>query len=169
MLTAIIDSAPSCTHGSPLNRNVRQTLKAPGGIQASRPISLRRRAALALLWPVCTVVMGWIAASIGGGGASVIVLIVGIYVGIAGAVSYVLLPFCASFRSLGRPGRLAVSTTAAALPPIAFLGYSVFSLPTQPGLPAAHASFFYMVAGTATVLACIGTVLVTYVESRWSA
>ncbi len=150
-------------------RSVRQTLKAPRGIQASRPISLWRRAALALLWPICTVGMGWIGASISGGGASVIVLIVGIYVGIAGAVSYLLLPLVASCRSLGRPGRLAASTTAAALPPIAFLAYSVFSLPTQPGAPGAHASFLYMVAGTATVLAFIGAVLVAYVESRWSA
>jgi hypothetical protein len=144
-------------------------LKAPRGIHASRPITFWRRAALALLWPVCTILMGWIAASIGGGGASVIVLIVGIYVGIAGAVSHLLLPFVASYRSLSRPGRLAASTTAAALPPVAFLAYSVFSLPTEPGPPAAHASFFYMVAGTATVLACIGAVLVAYVESRWSA
>ena len=150
-------------------RSVRQTLKAPRGIHASRPISLWRHAALALLWPVCTVVMGWIAASIGGGGGSVIALIVGIYVGIAGAISYVLLAFVASYRSLGRLGRLAASTTTAALPPIAFLGYSVFTLPTEPGSPAAHASFFYMVVGTATVLACIGAVLVAYVESRWSA
>jgi len=113
--------------------------------------------------------MGWIAASIGGGGASVIVLIVGIYVGISGAVSYLLLPLVASYRNLGRPGRLVASSATAALPPIAFLAYSVFTLPTQPGAPGAHASFFYMVAGTATVLACISAVLVAYVESRWSA
>ncbi len=113
--------------------------------------------------------MGWFAASIGGGGGSIIFLIVGIYVGIAGAVTYLLLPIVASYRNLGRPGRLAASTTAAAPPPIAFLAYSVFSLPTQPGASAADASFFYMVVGATTVLACIGALLVAYVESRWSA
>src|SRR5258707_11772303 len=101
-------------------RSVRQTLKAPRGIQASRPISLWRRAALALLWPVCTVGMGWFAASIGGGGGSIIFLITGFSVCIAGSLTYFLLPIFAPLRNLCRAPQLAASTTAGGPPPLAF-------------------------------------------------
>lgn len=131
-----------------------------------RQLSIGQRGALAVLWPVSTVVMGFVAALISGEHGSLIFAMVGLYVGVAGASSYLLLPLVARYRNLGGPGRLATSAAAAALPTIAFLAYAWSGPPTQPGSVGA---FFYLVAGPATVLACAGAMFVAKMESRWSA
>ena len=138
-------------------------------VPGPRTAPLWRRLILAGLLPVCTVAIG-AAAIVGGDIGSIVFAVVGLYVGVAGFAAYLLMSLLIPYRRLGMLGRFATLAVAAALPPIACLAYDSFYWPYARSVPPASiASGFYLMAGTAAVLAIIGAGVVTLVESRWGA
>lgn len=116
-----------------------------------------RRFAMAAVWLIGPVLMGILAATISGEHGSVLFVAVGLYVGVSGAVSYLLLPLLPRFRRLGGTQRIAVSAGVAALPTVVLSAYFA---------PSA-AWFFNVESGTAIVFACICAIVVAQLESRW--
>ena len=121
-----------------------------------------QRSVIVSLWLIGPVVMGILAAIISGDHGSVVFVAVGLYVGISGAVSYLLLPLLSPFRRLGGTGRLAACAAAAALPTVAFSVYVALSDSSR-----SNVWSFYFEPGIATAFACICAVLVSQLESRW--
>src|SRR5882724_9999503 len=122
-----------------------------------------KRTAIAVLWLVSPVLMGILAATISGEHGSIVFVVVGLYVGIPGAITYLLLPLLSPFRELGGLGRFVTYTVEAILPTVACAAYVV--LASSRSTP----SFFFFMSSIATGFACICAMLVTQVESRWLA
>jgi hypothetical protein len=108
--------------------------------------------------------MGFIVAVMSREHASVGFIIVGVVVGISGAVSYLLLPWCPPFRRLSALGRLVTSAVTAALPTVAFGAYAAFSK-SAPLDVASLLNFTSIAMGFASISA----MLVARVESWWGA
>jgi len=120
-----------------------------------------KRAAIAALWLVSPVLMGILAATMSGEHGSIVYVVVGLYVGVPGAISYLLLPLLSLFRGLGLIGRIATYTVAGALPTVACAAYVALSNSRS------TASLFFFMSGIAIGFACISAILATQVESRW--
>jgi hypothetical protein len=122
-------------------------------------LKIWRRAVIAALWMIGPVLMGFLAAMISGEHGSVVFVVVGLYVGVSGAVSYLLLPLVPPLRRLGAIGRTASIAAGAALPTIAFSAYFALS--------GSSPWFFNFEAGLAVAYACICALLISQVEFRW--
>jgi hypothetical protein len=122
-----------------------------------------KRAAIAALWPVSSLLMGILAAAFSGEHGSIVFVVVGLYVGVSGAISYFLLPLLSPFRRLESLGRIVTYTVLAILPTIVCAAYVVLSNSRL------TTSLFFSISSIATGFACICAVLATQVESRWLA
>jgi hypothetical protein len=126
-------------------------------------LELWKRVAIAALWPVSSLLMGFLAATLSGEHGSIVFVVVGLYVGVPGAIGYLLLPLLSLFRRLGVGGRIAAYTVVAILPTVACSAYAALSNSQL------KASFVLLMSGIATGFACICALLATQVESRWLA
>ena len=126
-------------------------------------LELWKRAAIATLWPVSSLLMGFLAATLSGEHGSIVFVVVGLYVGVSGAISYLLLPLLSPFRRLEGLGRIVAYTVVAILPTVACSAYVALSNSRL------ATSFFFSMSGIATGFACICAMLATQVESRWLA
>ena len=90
-------------------------------------LELWKRVVIAALWPVSSLLMGLLAATLSGEHGSIVFVVVGLYVGVPGAIVYLLLPLLALFRKLGSWGRIAAYTVVAILPTVACSAYAAFS------------------------------------------
>src|SRR5579863_6285421 len=86
-----------------------------------------RRAAVAVLWLVGPIFMGILAATISGEHGSIVLVVVGLYVGVPGAISYLLLPSLSPFRKLGQLGRFVTYTATAILPTVTCAAYAALT------------------------------------------
>jgi hypothetical protein len=120
-------------------------------------LKVRQRIAIAALWLMVPVLMGILAATISGEHGSVLFVAVGLYVGVSGVVSYILLPLLPPFGRLGGIQRIVVFAGVAALPTVVISAHFARS----------DAWFFNSESGTAIVFACICAILVAQLESRW--
>ncbi len=134
--------------------------------QLRAPLKIWQRAALFLLWIVISTLLGLIAATIDGEHGSVVFIVVGLYVGIAGAITSLLLSFLPGFGRLDSVGKVITSTIAASIPIIMFLTYDSFARKTYP--TSARASYLTLMGATATVVAFIGAIAIAEIEARWS-
>lgn len=132
-------------------------------------VSLWKRLALAALWLAAALAMGFVTAMFYGDHTSVIFVAVGLYVGIAGFVSSLLLPLVPAFRTLASPGRLAISVAAAAVPTIGFLGYALLWDSGHFNRQVGATSFFSVLAGAAVAYSLVVAFAVSRLESRWVA
>jgi hypothetical protein len=126
-------------------------------------LELWKRVVIAALWPVSSLLTGFLAATLSGGHGSIVFVVVGIYVGVPGAIAYLLLPLLSLFRKLGSWGRIAAYTVVAILPTVACSAYAAFSTSQL------KASFVFSMSGIAAGFACICAMLATQVETRWVA
>jgi hypothetical protein len=123
-------------------------------------LKIWQRGVIAALWLIGPVLMGFLAAMISGEHGSVVFVVVGLYVGVSGVVSYLLFPLVPPFRRLGATGRMAAFAAGAALPTIAFSGYFALSGSTRTW-------FFNFESGLAVAFACICALLISQIEFRW--
>jgi len=131
-------------------------------------LKIWQQAALLALWIFVPIFLGVIRAIFNGEHGSVVFVVIGFYVGITGAISYVLLELIPRFGRLGSGGRLIISTVAAAMPTVIFLIYDSFVPHTYPITPGARASYLALMSGTATAFAFIGAIIITGIASAWS-
>jgi hypothetical protein len=68
---------------------------------SSDHLRIWQRAVIAALWLISPALMGFLAAIISGEHGSVVFVVVGLYVGVSGALSYLLFPLFPPFRRLG--------------------------------------------------------------------
>lgn len=122
-----------------------------------------KRAAIAVMWLVGPILMGILAATVSGEHGSIVFVVIGLYVGVPGAISYLLLPLFSRFRRLGGLGRFVSYTVAATLPTVACASYVVM------GDSRSTASLFFFMSGIAAGFACICAMLVAQVASLWVA
>jgi hypothetical protein len=122
-------------------------------------LKIWQRAVIAALWMIAPVLMGFLAAMISGEHGSVVFVVVGLYVGVSGAVSYLFSWLVPPFRRLGAIGRATIIAAAAALPTIAFCAYFALS--------ASSWWFFNFESGLAVAYACICALLISQIECRW--
>lgn len=131
-------------------------------------LKIWQRAAVLALWIFVPIFLGVVRASFNGEHGSVVFVLVGFYVGIAGAISYLLFELIPQFRRLGSVWRLTISTVAAAMPTVIFLIYDSFAPHTYPITPGARASYLALMSGTATAFAFIAAIIITGIASGWS-
>ena len=136
---------------------------AADGHDSPRYLNFWRRAAVAILWLAGPIFMGFLAATISGEHGSIVFVIVGLYVGIPGAISYLLLPLLLPFRKLGGLGRFVTYTVSAILPTVACAAYAALTNSRSTG------SFFLFMSGIAIGFAGTCALLVMQIESRWLA
>jgi hypothetical protein len=136
--------------------------------QLGSQLKIWQRAALFALWIVIATLLGVIEAIIDAEHGSVVFVVVGLYVGIAGAITSLLLSFVPHFGRLTRVGRVLTSTVVASLPIVLFLTYDSFARTPYPMTAVARASYLALMGGTATVVAFIGAIVIAAIESRRS-
>jgi hypothetical protein len=124
-------------------------------------LELWKRVAIAALWPVSSLLMGFLAATLSGEHGAIVFVVVGLYVGVPGAIAYLLLPLSPLFKKLGSWGRIAVYTVVSILSTVACSTYAALSNSQL------KASFVFSMSGIATGFACFCATLATQVESRW--
>jgi hypothetical protein len=121
-------------------------------------LKIWQRAVIAAVWLIGPVMMGILVATISGEHGSVLYVVVGLCVGVSGAISYLLLPLLSPFRRLKGIGRIAVCAGVAVLPTVVFSAYVARS---------GSSRFFYFTSGVAIAFLCICAVLVSLLESRF--
>src|ERR1700722_5578763 len=124
-------------------------------------LELWKRVSIAALWPISSPWLGFLAATLSGEQGSIVFVVVGLYVGVPGAIAYLLLPLLSLFRKLGSWGRIVAFTVVAVLPTVACSTYAALSSSQL------KASFVFSMSGIATGFACVCAMLATQVESRW--